>query len=116
MSDWAALRERIGRDYFVIKKDHDRLLLACLVPYGRWYVRVQCPSAGASELEVAVIVRGKLDLANQYVILREKLPVAGIAYAELRRTIEALTAQAARVALAVQPDEAIFALYGRVVG
>ena len=125
MSDWVALREQIRRDYFVIKKDHDRLLLACMLPYGKWYVRVQWPAAGAADLEVAVIVKNGADAtapapraandnrgaelgrAHRYVVLRDKLAVAGLVYSELRRAIENLTAQAARVAFAMQPDEAI---------
>jgi len=112
MSDWAALREQIRRDYFVIKKEQNRLLLACMLPYGKWYARVRGPGADGGELEVAVIVKNGAGVSAQYIVLREKLPIAGLVYSELRQTIDGLTAQAARVAFAMQPDEAIFAMRG----
>jgi hypothetical protein len=129
MTDWTALRDRLRRDYVVVREEPDRLLLDCPAALGKWFVRVG-RRAAANDLDLVVLVcsadglsaatlaatndnagAGKLDVANDQVVLRDTLPFAGLDYARLSRTIADLVARAGHVEWALRrPLEALAAL------
>src|SRR5262249_53549295 len=123
MSDWSALRKQLRRDYRVVREDPDRLLLDYGAAHRTWYLRGGRKRDGAPGLELAVLVcssagvtapalstaneniGGKLSIAKDHVLLGDTIPSADLEYAELRRIIADLVAQAGRVARALRPHD-----------